>query len=364
MAEPTFNIIPARLIAPLKAMLTDSSRTSGVAIVCHMTPDGDAMGSSLGLWNTLRHMGVRATVITPDAPPANLMFLPGADEILIASYHPERARIFMRNASLVVCLDFNHPDRIGRLQEALAAAPAPKILIDHHLNPLIEVDFEISRPGVSSTCALLFMLLDRLGLSDHIDLDAATCICTGMMTDTGNFSYNSNDPRLYTILARLVEKGVDKDALYTRVFNTSTESRIRLLGFAQSQRMQLFPEHQCALITLSLGELNEFGYRRGDTESLVNIPLSIPGITYSIFLREDEPDYVKVSMRSKGDFSVKTICETFFNGGGHMNAAGGEVRDSLDQAVSRVFGIFPHADAMLHASGPSSGASAPEKPDD
>ena len=190
-------------------------------------------------------------------------------------------------------------------------------------------------------------MLESVGLERRISREAAECCCTGMMTDTGNFSYNSNDPQLYRILERLVAKGVDKDAIYTRLFNTNTESRVRLMGYAQSSKMQILPEHQAAVIALSREELDEFGYKRGDTEALVNVPLSIPGITYSVFLREDETGYVKVSMRSKGSFSVKEICEAHFGGGGHVNASGGEMRAPLDEVLQRVIDVLPQYDSML-----------------
>ena len=179
-----------------------------------------------------------------------------------------------------------------------------------------------------------------------LNRNAAACIYTGMMTDTGNFSYNSNDPDLYLIIHDLMRKGIDKDNLYKLVMNTSSETRIRIMGYAQ-YRMQLLPDHRAAVITLSADELKEFGYNKGDTEGLVNVPLAIPEITYSVFLREDAPDCVKVSMRSKGDFSVSRICEENFNGGGHANAAGGEFHGTLDEAVEKLFEIIPNYDKYL-----------------
>lgn len=322
-------------------------RSGDAVIVCHMTPDGDAMGSSLCLYNLLRTIGKSVHVIVPDTPPEMLMSLPGADEITIASYVPDRAAALLRRADLVFCLDFNDMKRIDRMAAMVEASRAPKVVIDHHLNPVIPADIVISHPEVSSTCALLFRVVEALGLLEVMDKDAATCCCAGMMTDTGNFSYNSNSADLYRILSILLEKGVDKDGLYTRLFNTNSESRIRIMGYGQSMKMQLFREHQAALITLSRIELDEFGYRRGDTEALVNIPLSIPGITYSIFLREDEESYVKISMRSKGDFSVKEICENHFNGGGHRNAAGGEMRAPLPEVIDAVTDIMPRYDSRL-----------------
>lgn len=325
--------------------LTDQARS--IVIVCHMTPDGDALGSSLCLWHTLRHMGKNAYVVTPDSPPETLRFLPGADHITVASFHVERAKRLIESADLIFCMDFNDLKRIDRTAAAVEQSSGRRIVIDHHLNPSVEADVIVSHPEVSSTCALLYQVIEAMGWKECVNVDAAVCCCAGMMTDTGNFSYNSNDPRLYQILSELIAIGVDKDLLYTRLFNINSEGRIRIMGFAQAHRLQLFADRGVALITLSRADLDEFGYRRGDTEGLVNIPLSIPGIRCSIFLREDEPNYTKVSMRSKGEFSVKELTEKYFDGGGHKNAAGGELRAPLSEAVSRVLGIVSELPAPI-----------------
>ena len=337
-------IITESQAATIKSLIKGARR---VAVVCHMTPDGDAMGASLCMVHVMLSIGKFATVIVPDCPPQNLTFLPGADHIVVASCRPDRAASLLRDADLIVILDFNDLKRIDRMAPMVEASDAGRIVIDHHLNPSIEADVVVSRPEVSSTCALLYQVLEAIGLERKISREAAECCCTGMMTDTGNFSYNSNDSQLYRIMAALVAKGVDKDAIYTRLFNTNSESRIRLMGYAQSRKMQLFPEHQAAVITLSRDELNEFSYRRGDTESLVNVPLSIPGVTYSVFLREDEPGYVKISMRSKGDFSVKELCERYFGGGGHRNAAGGEMYAPIEDVEAKMISLLPECDSML-----------------
>ena len=318
-----------------------------IVITCHMTPDGDALGSSLCVYHTLCAMERNVRVVVPDAYPENLAFLPGARSIIVASYHPRQARTAFSQADLIFCLDFNDPARIDRMEPMLTAAKAPKVVIDHHLNPEINADVIISAPHKSSTCALLFMMLHSLGLLPALGLEAATCCCAGMMTDTGNFSYNSNDPELYSILAELVRIGVDKDALYARIFNTNSETRVRIMGYGQFAKMQIFPDHRAAVITLSRDELNMLDYHRGDTEALVNVPLSIPGIVWSVFLREDEPNYVKVSMRSKGEFSVKEICAGHFGGGGHKNASGGEMHAPLDQVLRTLLDLMPLYDRFL-----------------
>lgn len=338
------NLLSKSQADQLESIIRKSNR---VVVVCHMTPDGDALGASLCMVHVLLSIGKFATVVVPDCPPQNLMFLPGSSHVVVASCRQERAETLLAEADLVVLLDFNDLKRIDRMAPMVEASKAKRVLIDHHLNPSISADVIISRPDVSSTCALLYQVLEAIGLERRISREAAECCCTGMMTDTGNFSYNSNDPQLYRILEKLIAKGVDKDAIYTRLFNTNSESRVRLTGYALSRKMQLLPEHQAAVIALSREELDEYGYKRGDTESLVNVPLSIPGITYSIFLREDESGYVKLSMRSKGDFSVKDICEAHFGGGGHCNASGGEMHAPIADVVQRVLDLLPQYDCML-----------------
>ena len=225
------------------------------------------------------------------------------------------------------------------MRDTLMASKVRKVLIDHHLGPEPFADVMISYPKMSSTCELLFRVICRLGLFNEVSRTCAECITTGMMTDTGNFSYNSNNPDLYIILSELIKKGVDKDRIYTLAMNTSSEDRVRLLGYAMSEKMKVFPEYKAALITLTQDELQRFNYRKGDTESLVNIPLSIPEVQWSVFMRE-EPEYIKVSARSQGEFAVNRLCETYFSGGGHKNAAGGEYRGSMQQAIDTYMSIL------------------------
>lgn len=317
-----------------------------IVITCHVSPDGDALGSSCALWSVLKSLGKSVNVVTADCAPRSLQFLPGVHDIIASTRQLDRAHELFAKADLIFCMDFNDQDRLDRLTDALMKSKARRVIIDHHLDPQMEADVVISRPEISSTSALLYILLWQMQWTRALNRNAAACIYTGMMTDTGNFSYNSNDPDLYLIIHDLMRKGIDKDNLYKLVMNTSSETRIRIMGYAQ-YRMQLLPDHRAAVITLSADELKEFGYNKGDTEGLVNVPLAIPEITYSVFLREDAPDCVKVSMRSKGDFSVSRICEENFNGGGHANAAGGEFHGSLNEAIEKLFEIIPNYDKYL-----------------
>lgn len=309
-------------------------RAGNVVITCHLSPDGDALGASLAMAGIMSHLGKAVHVISPDQPPQSISFLPGAKDVVVFSRYEPFARNLLSKADLIFCLDYNELKRIDRVAPYVDAAEAPKVMIDHHLHPAdFGQEVVISHPEISSTCALVFKVICALGLFKLIDKDIASCIYTGMMTDTGNFSYNSNDPELYTIIAELIKTGIDKDALYQRACNVHSESALRLNGYALSEKMEIFNEYNAALITITRSELNRFGYRKGDTEGLVNVPLSIPGIIYSAYLR-DEDTYVKVSMRSRGNFPVNRICSDHFGGGGHLNAAGGEFYGTMDEAVA------------------------------
>lgn len=317
-----------------------------VVITTHIAPDGDAVGSSLALYHLLNDLGKTVRVITPDMFAQNLFYLPGAKDIVIYTRYEEFAQQLIEEADLIFCLDYNSIKRIDRVGPHVLASGAPKVLIDHHLYPEDFPTLTFSRPQESSTCALLFRVISALGLLPLVNKTIASCIYTGMMTDTGNFSYNSNDPDLYAIISRLLEAGINKDRLYTSIINTSTLSRLKINAFAIDRKLQLFPEHQAALITLSLDELNSLGYQKGDTESLVNVPLQLKDVTYSFYLRQ-EPDYIKVSSRSKGDFPVNKICSEHFNGGGHLNAAGGEFFGTMDECVARLIEVMPQYDSLL-----------------
>lgn len=311
-----------------------------IVVVCHVAPDGDAIGSSLALWHTLRGLGKDVFVVVPDACPASLRFLNGYKDILVYTRYTEFAQQLLENADLIFCLDFNEPKRVDKMEDALTASKARKILIDHHLHPAPFCNMTISHPEISSTCEVLFRVICSLGLFEQMGGDAASAIYTGMMTDTGNFTYNSNYPEIYITIAELIKKGIDKDWIYARIHNTNSENKLRLNGYAIAQKMEVFPEQCAALITLSQNELNQYDYQKGDTEGLVNVPLSMEHILFSAFLRE-ESNLIKISLRSKGSFPANKIASDYFNGGGHLNAAGGEFYGTLQEAHSRILEILP-----------------------
>ncbi len=322
------NIVEETDIIALRELINNANN---IVITCHVSPDGDAIGSSLALKHVLIQLNKNVEVITPDQCPKSLQFLPGVNSILPYSIKESSANSKFHEADVIFCLDYNSLYRVDKMADVLRGTNATKVLIDHHLDPETFANIIISKPHLSSTCLLLYHVINQLCLSNYITKDVATCIYTGMLTDTGNFSYNSNDPEIYLAISNLLKRGVDKDYIYNRVYNTNNESRIRLCGYALGKKMQIFPQHHAALIILNKEELDKFHYEKGDTEGLVNIPLSIPGIYYSAFFREDD-EYIKISMRSIGDFPVNTLCENYYNGGGHKNAAGGEYYGSIFEA--------------------------------
>ena len=323
-------IIDEHTIERLRAFINGVQR---IAITCHKSPDGDALGSTLALCHVLRRLGKEAVVVTPDMAPKSLEFIPGVRELVVYTKHEARARRVLNEAQLLFCLDFNSMKRIDRLAELIEPLKVRRVLIDHHLDPDDIFDIAISHPEASSTCELVFRVLMQMGQMRLIDRHAASCLYVGLLTDTGGFAYSCDNPEFYEILSIILRRHIDRIGLYNKAMNTFSADSLRLQGYAINEKMQLFPEQGAALITLDKEELERFNYNRGDTETLVNKPLAIPEIYWSVFLREDA-DKIKVSCRSQGDFSVSDICTRYFNGGGHFNAAGGDFVGTLDEAVA------------------------------
>ncbi|MBR3453469.1 MAG: DHH family phosphoesterase [Muribaculaceae bacterium] len=337
-------IIDEATIQRLRAMINGVQR---IAITCHKSPDGDALGSTLALCHVLRRLGKEADVVTPDMAPRALEFIPGVRDIIVFTKHEARARRVLADAQLIFCLDYNSLHRIDRLGELIEPLTTRRVLIDHHLDPEDAFDLSISFPEASSTCELVFRVLMQMGLLRLMDRHAASCLYVGLLTDTGGFAYSCDNPELYEILASIMRRHIDRVALYNKAMNTFSADSMRLQGYAINEKMQLFPEHGASLITLDKAELERFNYNRGDTETLVNKPLAIPGIYWSVFLREDA-DRIKVSCRSQGDFSVSDICARYFNGGGHENAAGGEFNGSIDEAVQVFYQVLADLFPDIH----------------
>ena len=306
-----------------------------ILCVCHRSPDGDAIGSLLGWSECLRMMGKEPQMIVPDQYPDFLQWMPNTEKIIRYDKHREGCDWTIQHADLIFCLDFNTISRTGDMTEALQKSPAQKVLIDHHLDPDVDAVLSISRPKASSTSELVFRLAWQLGLFPQATKHFAVPVYCGMMTDTGGFTFNSTDPDIFYIISQLLTKHINKDKIYRNVYHNYSENRIRLMGYVMYEKLVYDAPHHAAYFTLSRNDLKRFHFIKGDAEGLVNIPQQIKGLKLSISLREDteKENLIWVSLRSVDDFPCNEVAARFFNGGGHLNASGGRLECSLDEAV-------------------------------
>ena len=307
-----------------------------IVCVCHQNPDGDALGSMLALTDMLRTVyGKEAQVFVPDQYPDYLQWLPNSDKIIRYDKHKEGCDWTWAHCDLVFCLDFNTPQRTADIQTALCASPAKKVLIDHHLNPDVDAVVTISHPEASSTCELVFRLAWQMDVFEQLGKHFAVPIYCGMMTDTGAFTYNSSSPDVYFIISQLLTKHINKDKIYRNVYHNFSENRLRLLGYVMLQSLVVDSARHASYFTLTRQDLKRFHFVKGDAEGLVNMPLQIKGHKLSISLREDteKDNLIWVSLRSVDQFPCNEMAAQFFNGGGHLNASGGKLFCSIEEAV-------------------------------
>ena len=317
-----------------------------ILIFTHVAPDGDAMGSSLGLqhWLNRNVQGIEEVqVVVPTPFPPFLAWMPGADKVLVGTMQEADIQAVASRADLVFCLDFGEPKRVEALADTLTSLTCPKIMIDHHTSPDEQMaDLVISYPAAPATCFLVLEMLNKMPIPGaQLPYETAVAIYTGLMTDTGNFAYNSNNPELYEMIAQLLRAGINKDEIFDNVFNQYSVDRLRFTGYCLYHKMRIFPKYHTALIALSSDELRRFNFQSGDAEGIVNMPLQIGAIKYSVFIREDV-DKIKMSFRSQGDRPVNDFAREVFNGGGHVNAAGGESHLSLAATVKLFEDNYQH----------------------
>jgi len=324
-------------IIKLKTLLQDKKK---IVIIPHSNPDGDAMGSSLGLSHYLGLKGHDMTVITPTNYPEFLKWLPGDDKVVRYWKEDEPAKNLILNAELIFCLDFNALSRIGKLEPFVNESKAIKIVIDHHIAPDDFPDILISEVTASSTCELIYKLICDLGDKNLINLDIASCIYTGILTDTGGFQFPSTSADVHRIAAHLFEIGVDHTYIYQQVFNSFSESRLRLFGFSITEKLKVFDRYKTAIISLNREDLKRFNIKTGDTEGLVNFPLKMKEINFAVLII-DRTERIKFSFRSKGSFDVNKFARKYFNGGGHKNAAGGMSKETLEDVVKKFEEVLP-----------------------
>lgn len=326
------NILKEDEVAKLRDLI---SSASNIVIVCHINADGDALGSSQTWAAYLRQQGKNAYVVAPDQYPDFLHWMPGNQEILRYDKKKEEVKELIANADLVCCLDLNTLSRTGaELEACLGNSGKPMLLIDHHLNPDIESELTVSFPEMSSTSELVFRLIWQLGGYEAMTKEMAITTYTGMMTDTGGFTFNSTNPEIFFIISQLLAKGIDKDRIYRNVFHVFSIDRLRLTGYVMYQKLKVMTPLRASYYTISKEEQKRFHFIKGDAEGLVNMPLQIKDHRLSISLREDseKPNIVWVSLRSVDDFPCNQMAAEFFNGGGHKNASGGKLFCSLKEA--------------------------------
>jgi phosphoesterase RecJ-like protein len=324
-------------LTELKTLLATPQK---IVITTHHKPDGDAMGSSLGLYAYLIQKGHHVQVITPTDYPPFLHWMPNNSDVLIFTENQEKAKIYVEEASIIFCLDFNTLSRINELGELVRASSAKKVMIDHHLEP---EDFDDYRHWDINACAAAQLVYDfivnQLNDSELINKDVATCLYTGIMTDSGSFRFASANATVYRIAADLIDLGAEHDKIHQLVYDNSSENRLRFLGYCLSNKLEVLREFNAAIISVTKEELAQFDSGTGDTEGIVNYALSINGVKLAGIFIERGP-LVKLSLRSTGDFPANEICKKYFNGGGHRNAAGGASEKSLNEVINQFKSIL------------------------
>jgi phosphoesterase RecJ-like protein len=332
-------------IYDLKQLLSSPKK---IVIIPHKNPDGDAMGSTLGLYHYLKKMQHHVVVITPNDYPAFLKWMPSEDKVLKYDSDSEKANAMIENAELIFTLDFNALNRIGELEAPVTNAKAIKIMIDHHQQPEDYAKFMYSDVSMSSTSEMVFNFIEMLGDTEKIDANIATCLYTGIMTDTGSFKFSCTTTQTHRIIGTLIEKGADNATIHNNVYDTFSYDQIQLLGCAL-KNLKVLPDYKTAYITLSQEELNQYNFKKGDTEGFVNYGLALEGIVFSaIFIENLQEKIIKISLRSKGDFSVNELARKHFEGGGHINAAGGKSELSLKETVDKFISILPAYKKVLN----------------
>jgi len=331
------------MVETIRNWLGSSER---VAVLTHSNPDGDAIGSSLALALALVKAGKDARVVIPDGLPEFLRWLPGIERSTTFVYKQERAVEIIEGADMIFCLDFNDPKRLNGAEEYFFKSKARTILIDHHQDPLSFTDLSISETWRGSVGEMIYIFLKEVFQDDLLDKDIATCLYVAIMTDTGNFNYASSYPDIFHIVGDLMKYDIEKDQIYSRVYDSFSEDRMRLQGYCMMKKMVVLPQFHTGYISLTQEELKKFNHRKGDTEGFVNIPFSVKGIRFTALFVEKK-DRIKVSFRSRGRFPVNRVASEHYQGGGHINAAGGDSFKSMEETLARFEALLPEYASML-----------------
>jgi phosphoesterase RecJ-like protein len=304
-----------------------------ILFICHINPDGDAVGSQLALYHYLASKGIQAEMLSPNNLQEFIKWMDGASKINIFINEKKKCKQIIEDADLIVMFDFNHSDRLGDAEEFVLKSKAKKVIIDHHLDPEDFTDLIIADPTKCSTSELLYELVQSINGEKFINKPFAEAVYVGIITDTGNFEHGAYSGNTFRIIADIIDFGLEKDRIFNLVYNNFSADRLRLQGLALDRRMVVLPEYRTAYIFITKADLAEYKYRKGDTEGFVNMPLSIKGIDFTVLFVEKD-GFIKLSFRSKGLFSVNEFARIYFKGGGHRNAAGGEHIDSLENTIN------------------------------
>jgi len=309
-----------------------------IVTICHLSPDGDAIGSSIAIYHLMKNMGHQVQVVVPNDFPTFLKYLDGIDKVLDYSKSKEAVLTSIENADAIFNLDYNDPKRAGELSEAIINSKAYKLLIDHHLQPVEFTDYMLSDTTASSTAELVYRFAVEQGFESYIDKAFANAVYMGILTDTGKFSFNITKA-VHHVVGEMIEAGANVEQANLEIFNSNSLGRMRFWGFCLSKRMRVYKNEGVAIMPLSIEDMHRYNVQKGDTEGLVNQPLSIKGINISILLKE-EGDKIKLSLRSKGEVSVNNIAREHFNGGGHKNASGGKLEIPFKEAIKKVESVL------------------------
>jgi bifunctional oligoribonuclease and PAP phosphatase NrnA len=315
------------------------SSTDNILLICHINPDGDAVGAQLAMYYYLKAAGKNVSMISPNYLQEFLKWMEGTEEINIFIKDRKKCMNLINEAGIIILLDFNKPNRLGEAEQFVMSANAPKVIIDHHLDPDNLGSLVISEPTFCATAELVWELIREIEGKPFASPPFAEAVYTGIITDTGNFVHGSYTPDTMRIIAELLEQGVEKDRILNLIYNNYSADRMRLQGFALYERMVVLPEFKTAYIYLSREDLKRFNHVKGDTEGFVNMPLSINGIIFTAMFIEKE-GFIKLSFRSKGKFPSNEIASQYFHGGGHRNASGGEFPDTLDNTIGYFLNIL------------------------
>lgn len=333
-------MIPSFDSSSIQALRQLLSEPRKIVITTHHKPDGDAMGSSLALYHYLIAGNHQVQVVTPSDYPDFLYWLPGHSKVIDFDHAGGQAKLVAEAADIIFCLDFNAPGRMEKFADAVIQSKSVKVLLDHHLDPEHFCEFEFSFPKSCATCELMYYFISELGGKEAITKEIATCLYTGIMTDTGSFRFASMTADTHMVVAALMQAGAENYLIHEQIYDNFSLERTRFLGHCIKDKLVVLPQYKTAYISVTKEELKAFNHQSGDTEGIVNYALGIKGIRMAVFFCERD-HLIKISFRSKDNFSVKELAAAHFSGGGHRNAAGGRSTESLEATVSRFLALLP-----------------------